>query len=284
MVDDDSTNHARAVTEEFSRRYPNVHYCFEMRRAYLARNLGIQKARGEYVGFCDDDCELPKEWLKIAFEVIQKVAPGVFGGHYSAFYKSPKPHWYKDSYGSCDMGVEARALVKQEFVFGGNSFYRRSLLVSLGGFDPEMGMVGNKLGYGGDRTSITCALDANEKVIYYDPRLHVYHLVRPEKMKLRWVARERLAKGYYNYRLFSKGRLPVLRRRHLMGEAANTLAKLLWDVTIGVIKRDRRQYPYFQNYLYEHSGEYLKQLGRIYASYDCFTKEEMMNARQQSES
>ena len=184
MVDNNSTDRTRAVTEEFSRRYPNVHYCFEMRQGLShARNLGIQKARGEYVGFCDDDCEIPREWLTIAIEIIQNVSPGVFGGHYSAFYKSPKPRWCKDSYGSCDMGVEARVLVKQEFVFGGNSFYRRSLLVSLGGFDSEMGMVGNKLGYGEDvAPQLLVRSRTPEEVIYYDPRLHVYHLVRPEKM------------------------------------------------------------------------------------------------------
>jgi len=266
VVDNNSSDSTRAITEEFCRRYENLRYCLESRQgSSYARNLGVQVAQGEYVAFCDDDCEVPNNWLAIASEIIEEVSPAVFGAGFFALYHTPKPRWYKDSYGSHSLGETARVL-KEETVSGGNSFYRRSLLLSLGGFDTTMGPVGNKLGFGEDiAPQLLLRSRMPEAVIYYDPRLHIYHLVRPEKLSLRWVARWRFAMGYDCYRLFSEGRHPTVKNRVLWMQAARTILHFVVDLTIGMIKRDRRQYPYCQNYFYEHTSEYLTDLGRIYA-------------------
>jgi glycosyltransferase involved in cell wall biosynthesis len=257
------------VTDEYSRRYPNVRYCFEPRQGIAyARNHGVEEARGEYVALCDDDCELPPQWLATAKDVIDTIKPGVFGGGFFAIYDGPKPHWYKDSYGSYHLGEMARILEK-DFVFGGNSFYRRSLLLNLGGFDVTRGMIGKKLGYGEEIVpQLLIRSTMPDELIYYDPKLHVRHLVRSEKMHWRWIIRESFAKGYHAYRLFSMGRDPVVKRSVLWIQAAKTLLGLLWDATVGVAKRDHVQYPYFQNYFFEHTAEYLKKLGRLYARHE----------------
>jgi glycosyltransferase involved in cell wall biosynthesis len=266
VVDNNSTDRTRAVTEAFCRQHENVRYCLEPRQGSShARNRGVELALGEYVGFCDDDCEVPDNWLTIASEIIEEVSPAVFGAGFFALYHAPKPRWYKDSYGSHSLGETARVL-KEETVSGGNSFYRRSLLLSLGGFDPTMGPVGKKFGFGEDiAPQLLLRSRMPQAVIYYDPRLHVYHLVRPEKFSLRWIARWRFAMGYDCYRLFHLGRDAERRNRDLWMQAARTIGLFFIALGVGVIKRDRRQYPYFQNYFYERASEYLTDLGRIYA-------------------
>lgn len=120
VVDNNSADETRQVAEAFCRDYANVRYVFETRQGLShARNRGWREARGEYVAYTDDDCKLPSQWLAVAKQVIEEISPGVLGGPYFAFYNTPKPRWFKDSYGSRDLGDQARALTTSEFLVGG---------------------------------------------------------------------------------------------------------------------------------------------------------------------
>ena len=147
-MDNNSTDSTRSVAESFIHRYPNIRYCFEPKQGLShARNRGWQEAQGKYVAYSDDDCKVPEQWLEVAQDVIENVSPAVFGGSYFAIYNTPKPRWFKDSYGSNDFGNEARTLDENEYLTGGNIFFRRSLLDYVGGFDPNFGMSGPKIAY-----------------------------------------------------------------------------------------------------------------------------------------
>ena len=149
VVDNNSEDNTRVVTEGFRRSNPNIRYCSEMRQGLShARNRGWQEANGSYVAYIDDDCKVPTHWLNIAIEIIDQLLPAAFGGPYYAFYKSPKPYWWKDSYSSFEQSLTPRSLRRLEYLRGGNIFIRRSLLEAIGGFDSRFGMVGQKLAYG----------------------------------------------------------------------------------------------------------------------------------------
>jgi len=271
VVDNNSQDNTRAVTDDFSRRSPNIRYCYETRQGLShARNCGWQEARGAYVAYIDDECKVPAQWLNVAKDIIEQVSPAVFGGPYYGYHNTSPPRWWKESYGAFEHSETASVLTQGEYVRGGNIFIRRRLLETVGGFDNRYGMVDQKLAYG-EETELQRRIRAirPHELIYYDPQLYVYHLVRPEKMSLRWILYSHFAGGRFSYHVFQDNtpqtsRLPQLQ---LLVQAVLTLLKFFADLPIAVLRRDRKRYPYLQNYLYENTVEHLQTLGLIYERY-----------------
>jgi glycosyltransferase involved in cell wall biosynthesis len=271
VVDNNSMDNTRAVTENFCRSYPNIRYCFEERQGLShARNRGWREANGTYVAYIDDECKVPAHWLAVANLIIKKLSPAVFGGPYYGYHNSSTPRWWKKSYESFEHSKMPRALSDGEYLRGANIFIQRNLLAMIGGFNPELGMTGKKLAFGEEsnlQRRIRATMDND--IIYYDPELYIYHLVRPEKMTWRYILKSRFAGGRHIYTVFfdntsKKSRLPQLQ---LLVQTIATFFMFFADIFIGMLKRDRKHYPYLQNYLYEKSFGHVQKLGFIYERY-----------------
>lgn len=269
VVDNNSTDNTFEVAEAFCRRYSNLRYYFEPRQGLShARNLGYQVVQGEYVAYIDDDCSVPEHWLAVAEEVIRRVSPAVFGGPYFAYYTTPKPAWFQDRYGSHFHGDEARPLKEGEYLDGANIFFRRVLLHDLGGFSPDLGMSGGRLGYG-EETALQRRIRATkpEELLYYEPKLLVYHLVPSSKMTLRWIIRAAFVGGRYYHLVFFGDKPLTMTLGHWLKQTVRTLWALCADIARGTVTRDRRRYPFLQNYLYEYAFVNLRQLGELYGQF-----------------
>lgn len=261
IVDNNSTDHTNALAQEFCKAYPNVRYFLESQVGLShARNRGWQEAAGKYVAYIDDDCKVPPTWLRAASRVIEQVHPSAFGGPYYAFYNSPKPAWFKDEYGSHVQGVVARSLKIDEYLCGGNMFLRLDILSKLGGFNTEFGMKGDKYSYG-EETELFHRLRSvfPDSLIYYDPALFVYHLVRAEKMKLMKVLRMSFDQGR-DYAKFIE-HIPNPKTQRLAFQVVEILLKNVKSFSWDVVWRDRNLYPFHQNFLYEVSFELVMDLG-----------------------
>lgn len=276
VVDNNSTDNTRAVTESFAQRYPNVRYCFEALQALsYARNRGSQEAKGEYVAYIDDDCKVPPQWTAIAQEVIRQHNPAVFGGPSFPFYNSPKPPWFQDRYESRLQQRESGPLGNdpKKFLSGMNMVFKKSLLQELGGFHPNLGMHGKKIGYAEERALIDyIRVNIPDALVYYEPQLFVYHLVRPNKMTMRWIMPARFVNGRYAYRshcLYGVGAHISVEERRLViiKRAARKTLRLVGSLIKGVFGRNCSTYPYFQNYWYECSFAHLYLLGQYYEQY-----------------
>jgi hypothetical protein len=218
------------------------------------------------VAYIDDDCTVPKEWLAVAQEIIERLAPPLFGGPYGPFYNSPKPRWYRDGYGSYDCGSTARGLGADEYLTGTNMFIRRTVLERLGGFSPEVGMAGQQLGYGEEiAIQRRYRRECPGGIIHYDPRLGVSHLVRAEKMTLRWCARHMFTIGRDWQRVLShtgekrSSVLPAVFR------GSRAVLRMVMGLVWGVLVRDRSRYPFIENYIYEVGFVELRAVGMAYA-------------------
>lgn len=265
VVDNLSSDDTFAVVEKFSKRYSSIRYCFESRLGLShARNRGWREARGEYVAYTDDDCKLPRRWLEVATEIIGAISPCVFGGPYFAFYGSSKPRWYKDSYGSRGHGDRPLNLKPDQFLSGGNIFFRRSLLEAMGGFDPDFGMSGNALGYG-EETVLQERIRSQlgDDVIYYDPKLYVYHLVRPNKMSMKWLIRRRFVGGRYCYRIKKNDKSSGGSKNKIISQSLKIMLLMVLDFPKSLI-RDRHNHKYLENYFYEVSLNRMRMLGELY--------------------
>lgn len=276
VVDNDSEDKTRLVTEDYCRRYNNIRYCLELQHGLsYARNRGWTEAKANYVGYVDDDCKVPKEWLTVAKEIIDQIAPAAFGGPSYSFYNSLKPCWWKDNYGTFEVSETPRSLHQSEFLIGCNMFIRRSVLEDLGGFNNTLGMHDQNIGYG-EESELQERIRATltDELIYYEPRLFLYHLVRPEQMSLNWILKSRFVGGrYYHYVFYGENPEKTgASELKLITQIILMLSKLFLDIMVGVFRRNRQQYPYLQNYLYENTLKYVRDLGVIYEKL-WFTKD-----------
>jgi glycosyltransferase involved in cell wall biosynthesis len=126
-------------TENMMKELMNVSSCelryFKVKSKYKgpgpARNVGIENARGEIIGFTDDDCIVSPNWIENAIPFFDdKTISGIQG---CVLPLSPhsirnKLFWVRqiievtepnDWYGTCNM------------------FYRKKPLLEIGGFDPR---------------------------------------------------------------------------------------------------------------------------------------------------
>jgi glycosyltransferase involved in cell wall biosynthesis len=271
IVDNDSKDQTCLVAEDFCHKYDNARYCSELQHGLsYARNRGWLEAKGEYVGYVDDDCKLPAQWLTVAKEIIDQIAPAIFGGPTYPFYNSQKPFWWKDNYGTFTHSQSPRSLHQYEFLIGCNFFVSRRVLKDLCGFDITLGMYDQNIGYGeeSELQKRLCATMTDETV-YYDPRLFVYHLIRPEQMSLRWNLSSRFVGGRYSNYVFDDNNAQVgtPSKLNLLGQAVQTLLRLILDIIVGLFRRDHERYPYIQNYLYENTLKYVRNFGVIYEKY-----------------
>ena len=272
VVDNNSNDATRQIAQFYVAHAENFSLLVEEASGLsLARNRGWREARGEYVAFVDDDCKMPPQWARVARDVIQHVRPAVFGGSSFAFYNSPKPSWYKDSYLLHDFGEYARALSVNEHLDGMNMCFRRDVFEVVGGFDSTLGMTGRTIAYGEETELMSrVRMMMPGEIIYYHPDFFVYHLVRAEKMNLRREMMVRFANGRYSRRLF--GAPSQFSGFNLFTQLARTLYYLLLDLLRAFFTRDRAQYPYAQNYLYERAFQHLRSLGELYEQYAQLSK------------
>ena len=281
VVDNNSTDESRLVTESFMQRYENLRYCFEPQQGLsYARNRGWQEARGKYVAYTDDECKVPPQWLTVAKEVIVKHSPAVLGGPYFPFYDRAKPPWFRDQYALSLQQKVSGPLDKspRKYLSGGNLFFDKTVLQKVGGFDVNLGQQGKRLGYGEDSGLVNyIRFNMPEELVYYEPQLFLFHLVRPNKMTMRWLTRSRFVNGRYSYRSHSiygtKGKKPPEKRQLvIVGRLAINALKLVVTLVYGVLFRNRSTYPYFHNYWYEHSFTRLHLLGQLYEQYQHVTR------------
>jgi len=264
VVDNASTDQTKDIVDQFFDRFSNVRRITEENIGLShARNRGWKEARGLFLIYLDDDVRLPDGYLRLAAQVIETVQPSIFGGPIIPFYSSPKPAWFKDEYTKVMVTDQARELHEDEYINGGNFIVQPEVLSLSGGFSVALGMQGEALGYGEETALIRWVRACHpELVIYYDPRLYLYHLVRLEKLKLLYWLGDRFTRGRYNYLTFNTGE-HTIQIRHLLGLLALPFI-ITFQATFGVLLRNRKSYPHFQNYYFERVLNQFVTLGKLF--------------------
>lgn len=255
VVDNGSTDATAQVIADFGRRYAHVHSLVEPKLGLAhARNCGWQAAQGTYVAYLDDDCQVPPTWLQNAQAIIAERRPVAMIGPFYALHSMPPPRWWHaafDRFHSLEYTTHAGDLPTRIFIGGVSLFIQRKLLQQLGGFDPALGMKGQQLGYEEDSDLGRRIVHVTGQPIYYDPALWVYHLVRAEKLSLRFLIRDQVMRGRYYYRALSAQKQPEGWGRFLLrsGKVSVKLAYLIGRALL----RNRQQMPYLEQALYGHA-------------------------------
>lgn len=276
VVDNDSSDGTRTLVERYLISAPvRVSYHVEERVGVsFARNLGIERARHEYVAFLDDDAAAGPGWLA-AFDVaIQERGALVAGGRVEPVIEPgvEPPMWWGDRNIRSLFGLDHRHLHPGERVVairwplwlgGGNSVYSKRLLQHLGGFRTDFGPTGLRRRAAED-IYLNLQLEHAGVPIYYAHEAWIEHMVTADRLTRSYVWRRTYWSGVTNAiaeaflgRRSDAGSLPKLGRAALRlllsREPARTTAgcRLAYGVgylhkrwAIALAERLRRQ-PYF---------------------------------------
>ncbi|MCX8073137.1 MAG: glycosyltransferase [Candidatus Binatia bacterium] len=132
VVNDGSTDR----TEAIAKRYPEFRLISQPNKGLsVARNVGLEAARGEIVAYTDSDCVVDPDWLTyLAYKFVSSDFAGVGGPNL------PPP---EDSaiaaYVAAAPGGPTHVLIDDEVaehIPGCNMAFRKEALEKIGGFDP----------------------------------------------------------------------------------------------------------------------------------------------------
>lgn len=139
IVEDGSTQPCGAVIEEARRKGLDVRYFFKDNEGRsIARNYGMERARGDYFVFFDSDCVIPPDYFrKLAQELLDKPLD-CFGGPdaaHSSFTDTQKAINYSMTSLLTTGGIRGGKISLEKFVprtF--NMGFSRQVYESVGGF------------------------------------------------------------------------------------------------------------------------------------------------------
>lgn len=257
VVDNNSNDNTYKVADKFVADKPNFRLIAEPEQGLSnARNKGLAEALGEYVAFIDDDARAPENWLETAARIVAAHSPDIFGGPAAPIFGCETPAWYKESYGiRGDMGETG--WLKEGFIVGTNIFFRKELLEEYGGFDPDLGMKGDSIGYH-EETALVYQAFAEEKKVYYARELAVKDHVPDYKLSLVYFMHSKYMVGYDGVKLWKE--MADMYDVHSLGEeVAATFAEL----DNALRRRDTALYPWPENYLWERLGPQFIELGKL---------------------
>jgi glycosyltransferase involved in cell wall biosynthesis len=135
-----------------------------------SRNLGIRHARGEFLGFPDDDCWYPTD-VVARVTVRRRENPTL-----DLMLGKTVDEKGSDSLGS--FRRKSGAVSKWNVWTSGNSssiFVRRQLAIDAGGFDETLGVGANTRFQSGEETDFILRILAAGTPAYYDSELKIHH-------------------------------------------------------------------------------------------------------------
>jgi len=246
IINNNSTDNTDQVARDFINKINNFRLINEKRQGLSnARNSGVKRAKGDYLAFIDDDSIADKDWLKNAMTIAKEKKPDIFGGPVYPMYNVEKPAWFKDQYVIRGYMGETGWLEKG-FIIGTNIFFKKGLIEQYGGFDPELGMKGDDIGYHEETLLVNRAFNEKKKV-YYSNDLMVKDLIDDFK----------LTDAFYIYSKYKAGKdgLKVWNKNFdikSLYSLFDTIDKTMKEFDNAFKKRDRDKYEYPENYIMEH--------------------------------
>jgi len=203
VVDNASTDDTAAVVRRKSEALPvPTRYVLEpCLGLHRGRHRGAREARGEYLGYLDDDTLVTPAWVQGIDLLAQANADAVVSRILPRWEAEP-PDWLLGLFHDgaleyltlLDLGTVPRP-VDPSMVWGASFFIRRSLVFDLGGFHPDS-MPPEMLRYRGDgETALMRKFKEARLTAWYDPRPAVYHVIGADRMTVEYLCKRAYNQG-----------------------------------------------------------------------------------------
>ncbi len=204
IVDNNSTDNTPGVIKEYVSNYPNFYSVVEEKQGLShARNRAITESKTEWLTYFDDDAKAFPDFVENILETIQKYDYHIIAGKINDWFLEERPNWYHDLHDSKKKDDVIQELGKDQFAIGCNMTVCKEVFKNVGEFDPELGMNGEHEFYGEE---ILIQVKARKQgfVIGFNPKIQIYHLVRPEKLSVQWHLHSNYLKGQSSIKTLDK--------------------------------------------------------------------------------
>lgn len=188
---------------------PPIRYVHEpCNGLHNARHAGARLAQGDILVYIDDDVSCPSGWLAALLAPYADSEVSCVGGRILPLYEAEPPEWLTDFSGFLsllDRGDETKELGWPQDIYGCNFSIRKSVLIAVGGFNPDSFGDPRLIWYRGDGESglLLKIYRAGYKVVY-TPHGWLYHRVPKTRMTVQYLARrafnQGLSDGFSAYR------------------------------------------------------------------------------------
>lgn len=188
VVNNNSSDNTSEVAERFSSKFQHFRLIIEHQVGLShARNRGFREAKSDWVAYIDDDAKAANNFVEEALNTIDNYDFPFFGGNTLPWYKYEKPFWFKDKYVLYHSPRISKVipLHGNDYCIGVLMVIKKSLLEEYNGFNVELGMRGDTVGYL-EETELQDRIRKDGLTTGYNPNLINYHLVAEYKLKLDW--------------------------------------------------------------------------------------------------
>jgi glycosyltransferase involved in cell wall biosynthesis len=138
IMDDGSTDNTKDVVEPYLNDQRITYHALEHRGGRMAFNDGAELARAEIIAQCDaDDMWLPEK-LAVQLEALQQHPEvGLVYTNTASIDEQGQIIKKRANTNPCHNGKVSLELVRQNFIPGPTTTFRKSLFIQAGGFDPS---------------------------------------------------------------------------------------------------------------------------------------------------
>lgn len=197
VVDNASTDNTADICREFIANHANAQFTYLLETqqgASFARNTGAAIAKAPLLCFMDDDAIAEPEFLQNILQFFKEVPDaGGLGGRIIPRYIPAEPTWMSH-YVSSLVGhfhyAEERTPFKNgKYPLESNMIIKTADFHTIGGFNTKLPGVSGTLRIGGEGKDFFFRLMALGKIIYYDPKVRVEHVVETAKLTPEYMYR-----------------------------------------------------------------------------------------------
>ncbi len=258
VVDNASTDDTRDKLRKYVER-SNFHVSVETRQGLShARNRALWEVETKWIAFVDDDVVLPRSYIDTLAKVLQHTPHACIGGPVKPIFSKTSADWVQHYFNTKSYFGRVASTLTHDSLSGANLVVQTRPLREIGGFDRELGMRGDEVGYGED-DMIQHALRDRGLTIGYYPELEICHHVLPKREKVSWHLNTAYKHGYYSQITQSQGGL-------LSWIAANlrtTIAAVFKHIPLNLLKLLREQRYTWQNMCIDSLSPMLFNMGGL---------------------
>lgn len=195
VIDNNSNDQTLQTINTLNIKFKNkIKYFMEPKSGVSnARNLGLEKASGDYIALVDDDIYFAKAWLTETYSgILNNPSIRAFGGKITVRFENDLPKWLTTErlkhfrYGATNFGDQPKMLSLPQYPQGSSIIFRRDLVDSGLRFSPRLGRQGSNL-LSNEEKSLFISLFKKGEPIFYIHGSEIIHRVAEDKTTRWWL-------------------------------------------------------------------------------------------------